>query len=183
MTGGADAGGPPRAALIAALVLAVATIGAILVLAATRHTGQQAVTLPAVPAPHAASPACKSLIEALPEQLGSFRRTEITQPAPDGASAWQSVNNAEPVVMRCGLDRPGDFVVGSPIQVVDKVQWFRAADQGSTDAGTTTWYTVDRPVYVALTLPTGSGPVPIQDLSGIIDRTVAAVPIDPAPAR
>ncbi len=85
--------------------------------------------------------------------------------------------------MRCGLQRPDDFVVGSPIQVVDKVQWFRVDEQGSTDAAKSTWYTVDRPVYVALTLPAGSGPVPIQELSSIIDRTVAAVPIDPAPAR
>lgn len=183
MTGAAESGGPPRAAMIAALVLAVATIGAILVLAATRHPRQQPVTLPAVAAPHAASPACKALIDALPEQLGSFRRAEIAQPAPESAGAWRSVNNAEPVIMRCGLERPDEFVVGSPIQVVDTVQWFRVGDRGSTDAGTTTWYTVDRPVYVALTLPTGSGPVPIQDLSRIIDRIITAVPIDPAPAR
>jgi hypothetical protein len=35
---------------------------------------------------------------------------------------------------------------------------------------------------VALTLPTGSGPTPIQQLSEVIDRTIAAVPINPAPA-
>jgi hypothetical protein len=73
--------------------------------------------------------------------------------------------------------------VGSPIQVVDKVQWFEVAEQGSLEEGKSTWYTVDRPVYVAITLPANSGPVPIQDLSGVIDRTIAAVPIDPAPTR
>lgn len=177
MTGEADSGGPPRAAMIAALVLAVATIGAILVLAAIRHPPQQPVTLPAVPAPQAPSPACRALLAALPEQLGEFRRAELAQPAPEGASAWRSGSDAEPVVVRCGLARPGDFVVGSPIQVVDKVQWFRAGD-----ADRSTWYTVDRPVYVAITLPANSGPVPIQELSAVIDRTVNAVPIDPAPA-
>jgi hypothetical protein len=35
-------------------------------------------------------------------------------------------------------------------------------------------------VYVALTLPSGSGPTPIQQLSDIIDRTIKAVAIDPA---
>lgn len=178
MTGGSDIGGPPRAAMIAALVLAVVTIGVILVLAATRQTPQQPVTLPGVPAPQAASPACQALMAALPEQLGDFRRAELARPAPEGASAWRSGADADPVIMRCGLPRPDDFVVGVPIQVVDKVQWFRAAD-----ADRSTWYTVDRPVYVALTLPANSGPVPIQELSSIIDRTITAAPIDPAPAR
>ncbi|MBX9641987.1 MAG: DUF3515 domain-containing protein [Mycobacteriaceae bacterium] len=167
--------------MIAALMLAAATIGTILVLAATRNTPQQPVTLPGVPAPQAGSPACQALTAALPQQLGNFQRAEVAQPAPEGASAWRSAAATEPVILRCGLARPDDFVVGSPIQVVDRVQWFRVAR--STDAGRSTWYTVDRPVYVALTLPTGSGPVPIQELSDIIDRTIAAVPIDPAPVR
>lgn len=178
VTGDADHGGPPRAAMIGALVLAVAAIGAILILAATRHTSKSPVVLPQVPAPQAASSACRALMAALPKQLGDFQRAELAQPAPEGASAWRSGADAEPVIMRCGVPRPDDFVVGSPIQVVDKVQWFRAAD-----ADRSTWYTVDRPVYVALTLPADSGPVPIQELSGIIDRTIGAVPIDPAPAR
>jgi hypothetical protein len=169
--------------MIAALLLAVATIGAILVLAATRHTPQQPVPVPAVPAPQAASPACQALQTALPQQLGDFQRAELAPPAPEGAAAWRSGAAADPVIMRCGLDRPADFVVGSPIQVVDKVQWFRVSEQGSPEEGRSTWYTVDRPVYVALTLPANSGPVPIQELASVIDRTIAAVPIDPAPAR
>jgi len=35
---------------------------------------------------------------------------------------------------------------------------------------------------VALTLPSGSGPTPIQQLSEVIDRTIVAVPINPGPA-
>jgi Protein of unknown function (DUF3515) len=61
------------------------------------------------------------------------------------------------------------------------VQWFEVRDQST--AGRSTWYAVDRPVYVALTLPAGSGPTPIQELSEVIDRTITAVPITPAPAR
>jgi len=38
---------------------------------------------------------------------------------------------------------------------------------------------VDRPVYVALTLPDGSGPAPIQDLSDVIERTLTQQPIRP----
>ncbi len=181
----ADLGGPPRALMVAAVVLAVTAIGVILAIAATRHAPQQLVAVPAVPAPQAASPACQALVAVLPQRLGDYQRVPVAQPAPAGASAWRSGPDNEPVVMRCGLDRPSDFVVGSPIQIVDRVQWFQVAaePQSAGDAGRSTWYTVDRPVYVALTLPAGSGPTPIQELSDVIDRTIAAVPIDPAPAR
>ena len=99
------------------------------------------------------------------------------QPAPAGTAAWQTAVDGEPVVLRCGLDRPADFVVGSPIQLVDRVQWFEVSQDGRS-----TWYSVDRPVYVALTLPSGSGPTPIQQLSELIDHTMPAVPISPSPS-
>jgi len=63
---------------------------------------------------------------------------------------------------------------------VNQVQWFRLEDPQSPVA---TWLCVDRPVYVALTLPTGSGPTPIQAMSDVIDRSMPAIPIRPAPAR
>ena len=166
--------GPPRAVLIAALVVAIGTIGVILGIAATRHRAAPAVVA-AVPAPRAQDPLCRNLTEALPERLGDYTRAQLAQPAPVGAAAWQPAGGGDPVVLRCGLDRPADFVVGSPIQVVDRVQWFEVSqDQRST------WYTVDRAVYVALTLPTGSGPTPIQQLSDVIDRVVPARPVDPS---
>jgi hypothetical protein len=173
-----DDGGPPRILIIAALVLAVGVIGTILVIAANRQSPPQRLAVAAVPAPHAADPECRALAQALPQQLGDYHRATLAQPAPDGAAAWQPAPGAEPVMLRCGLDRPADFVVGSPIQIVDKVQWFEAHDPAG---GRSTWYTVDRPVYLALTLPSGSGPTPIQELSDLIDRTIPAVPIDPGP--
>jgi hypothetical protein len=178
----ADPGGPPRVVMIAAVAVAVAAIGTILVIAATRQAPRQPVAVPAVAAPQAATPACRALAQALPQQLGDYQRAPVAQPAPEGATAWRARPDSEPVVLRCGLDRPADFVVGSPIQIVDRVQWFEAAAQplSAGDAGRSTWYTVDRPVYVALTLPSGSGPTPIQQLSDVIDHTIAAVPIDPA---
>jgi Protein of unknown function (DUF3515) len=177
--------GPPRAVMIAAVALAVAAIGAILAIAATRQAPPQPVTVAAFPAPHADSAACRALADALPQRLGDYQRAQLAQPAPEGAAAWRAAPDSQPVVLRCGLDRPAEFVVGSPIQIVDRVQWFEVAagQQSAGDAARATWYTVDRPVYVALTLPSGSGPTPIQQLSDAIDRTMAAVPIDPAPAR
>jgi hypothetical protein len=169
--------GPPRAVLIAALVLAVGVVGVILALAATRHPPLQPVAIPTVPAPHAQDPACGALLDALPQRLGDYQRAPIAQPVPAGTAGWRAANASEPVVLRCGLDRPTDFVVGSPIQVVDRVQWFEVRQDDRS-----TWYTVDRPVYVALTLPPGSGPTPIQQLSELIDHTMPAVPISPSPA-
>ena len=171
---GADTDGPPRVALIAALVVAIGTIGVILAIAATRHRTTPAV-IAAVPAPQAQDPACRKLTDALPQRLGDYNRAQVVQPAPVGAAAWQPAGTGDPVVLRCGLERPADFVVGSPIQVVDRVQWFDVSqDQRST------WYAVDREVYVALTLPQGSGPTPIQQLSELIDRLMPARPINPS---
>ena len=170
--------GPPRTLLIAAVVVAAGAIIGILVFAALRQSppGQQTVAIASVPAPKGDSAECRALLDALPEQLGDYRRAPAAEPAPPGAAAWTA--DGEPVILRCGLDRPAEFVVGSPIQVVDAVQWFELADQGRS-----TWFAVDRPVYAALTLPQGSGPTPIQEISDVIAKSLPAKPIDPAPAR
>jgi Protein of unknown function (DUF3515) len=170
-----DSDSPPRAALIAALVLAVGVVVVVLAIAATRHHSAP-VVVAAVPAPHAQDAACHTLVDALPQRLGDYTRAALVQPAPVGAAAWQPAGTGDPIVLRCGLDRPADFVVGSPLQQVDRVQWFQVSgDQRST------WYAVDRGIYVALTLPAGSGPTPIQQLSELIDRTMPARPIAPSP--
>jgi hypothetical protein len=170
--------GPPRALLIAAIVVAAGAIIGILVVAALRQSppGQQPVAIASVPAPKGDSAECRALLGALPEQLGDYRRAPAAQPAPPGAAAWTA--GGEPVILRCGLDRPAEFIVGSPLQVVDAVQWFELADQGRS-----TWFAVDRPVYVILTLPQGSGPTPIQEISDVIAKSLPAKPIDPAPVR
>ena len=170
--------GPPRALLIAAVVVATGAIIGVLVVAALRQSppGQQTVAIASVPAPNADSAECSALLGAVPNQLGDYRRAPAAEPAAPGAAAWTAAG--EPVIMRCGLDRPAEFVVGSPIQVVDAVQWFELADQGRS-----TWFAVDRPVYIALTLPQGSGPTPIQEISDVIAKSLPAKAIDPAPPR
>src|ERR1700744_4065925 len=171
----AESDGPPRAALIAALVLAIGVVVVVLAIAATHHQTAP-VVVAAVPAPHADDAACHQLVDALPRRLGDCSRAALVQPAPAGAAAWRPAGQGDPVILRCGLDRPADFVVGSPLQQGDRVQWFHVSqDQRST------WYAVDRGIYLALTLPTGSGPTPIQQLSELIDRTMPAQPIAPSP--
>lgn len=177
----ASSDGPPRAVLVVALALAVGALGVVLAIAATRHPPLQPVGIAPVAAPRAQDPACRTLLEALPQQLGDYHRAPTVQPAPAGTAAWRAEGDSAPVVLRCGLDRPSDFVVGAPIQLVDRVQWFKVADsQSAGESGRSTWYTVDRAVYVALTLPSGSGPTPIQQLSDLIDHTMRSVPISPS---
>ncbi|MGI9124050.1 MAG: DUF3515 domain-containing protein [Mycobacterium sp.] len=160
--------------MIAAVVVAVAAIAAVLAVAAARRTPPAPVVIAAVPAAQAQAPECKALLATLPQHLGAYRRADTAQPTPVGTAAWRG--DGDPVIMRCGLDRPAEFVVGAPIQMVDDVQWFRLDDP---DTQRSTWVCVDRPVYVALTLPSGSGPDPIQKLSGVIGRTMPAIPIRP----
>jgi hypothetical protein len=172
--------GPPRSLLIAAIVVAVGAIVAVLVAAVLRQTPptEQPVPIAAVPAPKAESPECTALTAALPDELGKYRRAPAVEPVPPGAAAWRAESEPDPVILRCGLDRPLDFVVGVPTQIVEPVAWFEV-----TEADRSTWFAVDRPVYIALTLPSGSGPTPIQDISQVIAKTMPATPIDPAPAR
>jgi hypothetical protein len=166
--------------MIAALVVAVAAVIGILVVAAlhVKTPQQRPVAIVAIPAPQADGDACLALSDALPDGLGDYRRAPVAQPAPAGAAAWRQDSGGEPVILRCGLDRPTDFVAGTPVQMVDSVAWFHIADTGRT-----TWIAVDRPVYVALTLPDGSGPTPIQLISGAVAKAMPAVPVKPGPAR
>lgn len=196
------ADGPPRAVLIAAVVVAVGAVLALLVAVAVmqRSPAQKPVAVTGIPAPQADSPACRSLVEALPEQLGEYRRAQLVEPAPPGAAAWQPGQiDGEALILRCGLERPAEFVTGAPLQVVDAVQWFRVGEAGVGEAGVgeagvgeagledsagrerSTWFAVDRPVYVALTLPRDSGPTPIQALSKTIAETLPAQTPQPAP--
>ena len=184
--------GPPKAVLIVALVVAVGAVVAVLAVAAVRQRqpAPEPIAISTVPAPRAESPECGALIGALPDQLGDYQRAPVVEPAPTGTAAWQSDAGSEALILRCGVDRPAEFVVGAPLQMVDAVQWFRVGEAGAgapgageAAAGRSTWFAVDRPVYVALTLPAGSGPTPIQRLSAAIAETLPEQPIDPAPAR
>lgn len=194
MTDPQTADGPPRALLIAAVVVAVSVLITVLGIAAARQRSPEhpPVAISSVPAPQANSPECGALLNGLPEQLGDFLRAPTVDPTPVGTAAWQGESGTEPVILRCGLERPSDFVVGTPLQVVDDVQWFRVSDAGAApgaapagtpDQARSTWFAVDRPVYIALTLPAGSGPTPIQLISAQITRTMPARPPDPGPAR
>ncbi|MEU4803528.1 DUF3515 domain-containing protein [Actinosynnema sp. NPDC023587] len=146
--------------------------------ATTDSTSDRSGPLPLVPvpAPAAESADCQALLSKLPMQLVSngatLPRRELTAPAPAGAVAWGDARH-EPIVLRCGLDRPGDLTPTSELRGISDVQWLVL-----TEGGSSTWYVVDRPAYVALTVPSDAGTGPLQDISTTIRDTLPAVPVD-----
>ena len=159
----------------------MAAAAAVLVIAATRSKPppQRALLIPAVSAPQANSPECATLMATLPDRLGDYQRTTPAAPVPPATAAWRS-GDTEPILLRCGVGQPADFVVGAPIQIVNTVQWFRVTEQAT---GRSTWFVVDRPVSVALTLPPGTGATPVQEVSDVVAAKLPAVPIRPGPPR
>lgn len=172
--------GPPRRVLVAAVGVAAVAVVALLAVAATREkTPPPApVAIAAAPAPQAGSDGCKALMSNLPDDLDDYHRAEAMAPVPLSTAAWQAKPGGDLVVLRCGIDRPDDFSASAPLQAVDDVLWFRIPGDGRT-----TWVAVDRPVYVALTLPEGSGATPIQLLSRAVSKALPAVTPDPGPVR
>lgn len=169
-------------ALVAtAVALPVALLIGLIVAAviAGRNPAKEPVSLGSVPAPASGSPECASLLAGLPETLGDYTRAELTQPAPEATAAWQT-DEGEPLVLRCGLDRPVEFDQASALQVINGVQWFEISGENiGIDAST--WYAVDRGIYIGLTVPKGVGPTPLQDVSDTVAQILPAKPLDPAP--
>jgi Protein of unknown function (DUF3515) len=135
-----------------------------------RPTGPLALV--AVDAPDAGSPVCTSLANALPPELPSngkkLKRLPIAEPAPPAAAAWAG-DRGEPVVLRCGLGKPPELKPTAQLRLVSKVNWLPVEG-----AGATTWYTVDRPVYIALTIPDDAGTGVVQEMSETIAQTIPA---------
>jgi hypothetical protein len=126
-----------------------------------------------VDAPQAGSAACAALTHGLPATLSNgttpLRRRQLADPAPPASAAW----GGDPVVLRCGIERPPELTQTSELLVIDGVQWLRVTADGAA-----TWYAVDRgPSVVALTLPGNVGTGPIQDVSSAIAKTMPAKPV------
>jgi hypothetical protein len=161
--------------LVTAAVIAVALAVAVAVFALTKN-GEPAPTGPLalvpVPAPQAATPACSTLVSALPAGLTSAGKTlirrELANPAPVGAVAW---GGDDPVVLRCGLDRPPELTRTAELRLINGVQWLQVPGPD-----TATWYVVDREVYIGLTVPTSAGTGPLQTVS---DTVAAKLPPQP----
>lgn len=134
------------------------------------------LVLPAVPAPAAGSPECDALVAALPSSLPSgprqLDRRQLAEPAPESSAAW----GTDPVVvLRCGIERPAELTpIASLLQVSD-VRWLPLPGENASG----TWVAVDRPVYVAVTMPNDAGTGPLQEVSKAISSTLVTQPVQP----
>jgi hypothetical protein len=170
-------GAPPRRLIVLAAVIAVAFAVAVAVLGllnrGSEQPGSGPLALVGVSAPQAGAPECTKLVGALPAQLISngaqLSRRTLAQPAPPATAAW---GDPDPIVLRCGLDRPPELVPDSQLRVVSGVQWLPVEGQGSS-----TWYIVDRAVYLALTVPDSAGTGPLQQVSDTVAAQLPAVPL------
>jgi hypothetical protein len=171
--------------LIAAGVAVLLIVGVIIVSLVygsreREQAGQQPPTAPTrtgplalvpVPAPQAGSADCATLMGRLPATLSSgdtvLKRAKLADPAPPGTAAWTD-EKSEPVVLRCGLDKPAELTpTTDKLRSVSGVAWLPADGPEST-----TWYLADRNIYVAVTIPATAGTGVIQGLSEVVSANL-----------
>lgn len=176
------------AVLATAVALPVALVVGVLVAAylAQRSPSVEPVALGPVPAPAATSQPCTTLLAALPDDLDGLPRAPLADPAPAATVAWRSTDpaaaGADPVVLRCGIERPGEFDRAAPLVVVDGVSLLELPG-AAAGIPATTYVVVDRGVYVGVTQPDGTGSGPLQQLADVVAGALPAQPLDPAPIR
>lgn len=169
---------PVAFAIALPLVLALVVAGLGIHSRVTTGPDTGPLALPPQPAPQASTPQCDAVLGALPAELPG-------DPGPDGAAqlppreldpavpaarAW--VAEPEPVVLRCGTERPAELVPTASLIVVNGVTWLPlSAPEG---ARSTTYSAVDRDVHLELTAPAEIGPGPLQAVSDTISATLPA---------
>jgi hypothetical protein len=167
--------GLPRWVLAVAIGLpAILVIAVVVTAVVLRNQEPGPLGLTPVPAPDARSAGCARLLAALPEEVdggdaGELDRRTVAAPAPPGTAAW----GEPPVVLRCGLGRPAELTASSRLLDVSGVQFLELPGPASS-----TWVVVDRPVYVAVTLPDGVGSGPLQQVAGAVRETLPRRPVD-----
>ena len=115
------------------------------------------------PATPEADTSCPALMSALPLELTGEPSRRVKSDTPY-AYAW-----GDPaIVLICGVDRPAGFVVGVGTIQIEGVQWYVDTD----DPDTTVWTTVDRPVYVQVSLPSSVDSAPVTELTTEISQTL-----------
>lgn len=126
------------------------------------------VTVPPAP-PEAAAP-CEAVMRALPLELAGEQSRPVASDSPF-VYAW-----GDPaVVLVCGVDRPAGWVTTAAAIQINGVQWF----VDTSDPATTTWTTVDRPVYVEVRLPADVDSAPATALSAPLSQALPYQEPDP----
>ena len=119
-----------------------------------------------------ADASCPALMSTLPLELSGAESRRVQSASPY-AYAW-----GDPaVVLICGVDRPAGYVVGVSTIQINGVQWYVDTD----DPDTTVWTTVDRPVYVQISLPSSVDSAPVTALTTQIAQALPYRDPQPGP--
>ena len=126
------------------------------------------VTVP--PVTPEADASCPALMSTLPLELSGQESRRVKSDSPY-AYAW-----GDPaIVLVCGVDRPAGYVTGVSAIQINGVQWY----VDTSDPDTTVWTTIDRPVYVQISLPASVDSAPVTALT---PQIAAALPYrEPTP--
>jgi hypothetical protein len=119
-----------------------------------------------------ADAACPALMSTLPLELTGEPSRRVQSDSPF-AYAWGD----PPIVLVCGVDRPAGYVVGVSAIQINGVQWYVDTD----DPDTTVWTTVDRPVYVQISLPASVDSAPVTALTTQIAQALPYRQPEPGP--
>ncbi len=103
-----------------------------------------------------ADASCPAVMSALPLDLLGEPSRQVQSDSPF-AYAW----GEPPVILVCGVDRPAGFTVGVSAIQINGVQWY----VDTTDPEVTVWTTVDRTVYVQVTVPASVDSAPVTALT------------------
>ena len=119
-----------------------------------------------------ADASCPAVMSGLPLDLQAEPSRKVQSDSPF-AYAW----GEPPVVLVCGVQRPAGYVAGASAIQINGVQWF----VDISDPGKTVWTTVDRPVYVEVTLPPSVDSAPVTALTVPIAQALPYREPDPGP--
>ena len=114
------------------------------------------LTVEVPPVTPAAEASCPAVMSGLPLDLQGDPSRKVRSDSPY-AYAW----GEPPVVLVCGVPRPAGYVAGASAIQINGVQWF--VDISAPEK--TVWTTVDRPVYVQVTLPPSVDSAPVTALT------------------
>ena len=119
-----------------------------------------------------ADASCPALMAALPLELDGEPSRRVQSDSPY-AYAW-----GDPaIVLVCGVDRPEGYVTGAAAIQINGVQWY----VDTSDPDTTVWTTVDRPVYVQISLPASVDSAPVTALTPQIAQALPYRDPQPGP--
>jgi hypothetical protein len=176
---------PPVVIAIALPLLLAVAVAAIAINARVRGIGEPPppdtgpLAVAPVDSPDATGPECTALLAALPAELdgpdGPMPPRPIAEAANlPGVRAWAAA--PRPAVLRCGLPRPAELTPTSALLEVNGVRWLQLED-GLPQPVQVSYIAVDRPVYLAITIPVDAGSAPLQQLSDVIRETLPATAV------